>query len=59
MFDMVLYQLTYTYSNSTIKSLEDVDDVVLVFLLLTLNIFHAFFSVSIINVEQENINWDC
>ena len=27
--------------------------------IVNLNIFHAFFSVSIINVEQENINWDC
>ena len=32
-------------------------DVVLVFLLLTINIFNTFFSVSIVELEQVNINW--
>ena len=43
-------QLTFTCSNSTVETLEkgvkyfdDVNDVVLVFSLLTLNIFHTFF----------------
>ena len=35
----------------------DVDDVVLVFLLLILNIFHTFFSVSIVDFEQVNACW--
>ena len=30
---------------------------ILVFLLLTLNIFHTFFSVSIVYFEQINISW--
>ena len=45
-----LTQLIFTCSNSTIETLEkdvkyvnDVNNVVLVFLLLTLNIFHVFF----------------
>ena len=32
-------------------------NVVLVFLLLTLNIFHTFFSVSIVDFEQIIISW--
>ena len=32
-------------------------DVVLVFLLLTLNIFHSVFSVSIVGFEQVNVSW--
>ena len=36
---------------------NDVHDVVLVFLLLTLNIFHTIFIVSIVDFEQVNINW--
>ena len=32
-------------------------DVVLVFLLVTLNIFHSFFSVSIVDFEEVNISW--
>ena len=32
-------------------------DVVLVFLLLTLKIFHTFFSVSIVDFEQVNVSW--
>ena len=35
-----------------------VNNVVLVFLLLTLNIFHTFSSVSIVDFEQENGNWE-
>ena len=35
----------------------DVSDVVLVFLLLILNIFHTFFSVSIVDFEQVNVCW--
>ena len=33
--------------------------VVLVFLLLTLNMFHTFFVVSIAGLEQVNISWVC
>ena len=37
-------KLTFTFSKSTIETLEKgVSDVVLVFLLLTFNIFHTFF----------------
>ena len=35
----------------------DIIDVVLVFLLLTLNIFHTVSSVSIINFEKVNFSW--
>ena len=40
------------YSEFTVKTTENVIDFVLVFSLLTLNIFHTFFSVSIVNFEQ-------
>ena len=63
-------QLKFTCSYSTIETLEkgvcsklaikhqnDVTDVVLVFLLLTLNIFHKFSNVSIVDFEQVNITW--
>ena len=33
------------------------NDVVLVFLLLIFNIFHTFFSVSIVDFKQKNISW--
>ena len=36
---------------------SDILDVVLVFLLLTLNIFHSVSSVSIINFEEVNFSW--
>ena len=36
---------------------QNVIDVVLVFLVLTLNIFHNFFSVSIVDFEQVNASW--
>ena len=39
------------------KNTRNVIDVVLVFLLLTLNIFHTFSSVSIADFEQVNISW--
>ena len=32
------------------------DDVVSVFLLVTLNTFHTFFSVSIVHIEQANVS---
>ena len=44
-------------SKLTIKHQNDVNDIVLVFLLLTLNIFHFFFSVSIVDFEQVNVSW--
>ena len=37
------------------KNNRDVSDIFLVFLLLTFNIFHNFFSVFIVNFEQENV----
>ena len=40
-----------------IKTPEDVVDAVLVFLLLTLNIFHTFSSVSIVDFQQVNGSW--
>ena len=33
------------------------NDVVLMFLLLTFNIFHTFSSVSIVDFEQVNVTW--
>ena len=42
----------------TKKHQNDVNAVVLVFLLLTLNIFHTFFSVSIVDFEQANVSWN-
>ena len=39
-------------STLTIKTPENVNNVVLVFLLLTSNIFHTFFIVSIVDYEQ-------
>ena len=41
-----------TCSKLTIKKQKDVIDIVLVFLLLNLNIFHAFFNVSFVDFEQ-------
>ena len=40
----------------TIKHQNDVNDV-LVFLLLTLNIFHNFSNVSIVDFELENVSY--
>ena len=33
-------------------------DLVLLFLLLTLNIFHTFFSVSVVCFERVNVSWE-
>ena len=33
------------------------NDVVLVFLLLTLNIFHTFSTVILVDIEQVNVSW--
>ena len=41
-----------------IHNKNNVIDVVLVFLLLTLNIFHAFFRVSSVDFEQVNVSWE-
>ena len=58
-------QLTFTRSKSTIETLEKdvkyfvVVDVVPVFLLLTLKIFHilSFSSVSTVDFEHVNVSW--
>ena len=51
-------QLTFIWLKSLIETIEknvkDVNNVVLVFLLTTLNIFSTFFSVAIDNFEQVN-----
>ena len=44
-------------SKLTIKHQNDVNDIVLVFLLLTLNTFRFFLSVSIVDFEQVNVSW--
>ena len=55
-------QLTFTCSKSRTEAVEKSvkyvrSDVVLVFLLLTLNMFHTFFSaVSTIDFEQVNVS---
>ena len=36
---------------------NDVNDVVVLSLMLTLTIFHTFFSVYVIDHEQENVSW--
>ena len=36
---------------------NEVIAVFLVFLLLTMNIFHTFFSVSVVDFEQVNVSW--
>ena len=46
------------YSKFTKKHQNDVNDVVLEFLLLTLNIFTPFSSVSIVDFEQGNVTWN-
>ena len=63
MFENVT-QLTFTSSKSTTEILNkscDVNDVVLGFLLLTLNMFYNFFTIfssaSIIDFEQVNVRW--
>ena len=37
---------------------NDVTDVILVFLLLTFNIFLIVFIISIVDFEQVNVSWD-
>ena len=37
---------------------HNVIDVVPVALILTLSMFHTFFSVSVINFEKINVSWD-
>ena len=39
-------------------TINDVNDVVQLPLLLTLNVFHNFFSVSIVDFEQEKVWWE-
>ena len=39
------------------KHQSDVNDLILVFLLLCLNLFHTFFSISIADFEQVNVSW--
>ena len=66
--DMVLSQLTFPChlfkdNNRNIESEQwknqnDVINLILVFLLLTLNIFHTFSNVSIVNFEQVHLNWE-
>ena len=57
------FKLTFTSSYSTIETIEKgiltikthqkhVNDVFMVFLLLTLNLFHNFFSVSIVDFDK-------
>ena len=40
------------------KKKKNVTEVVLVFLLLSLNKFYTLFSISIIHFEQVNVNWE-
>ena len=39
------------------QGVKNVSDVILVFLLLTLNIFHTFSSISIVDFERINVSW--
>ena len=41
----------------TKKHNNNINDVALVFLLYTMNIFHTFSSASIVDLEQVNVNW--
>ena len=43
-------------SELTIRK-PDINDLILVFLFLTQNIFHTFFSVFIVDFEQVNVSW--
>ena len=51
-----LAQVTFTCSKSTLKLL--IRDVVQVFLLLNLKIFHTFLSVSIVDFKQKIVSWE-
>ena len=54
----LIIQLAVTCSKLTVEITETpAIGVVLVSLLLTLNIFHTLFSVSIVNFEQVNAGW--
>ena len=44
-------------SKLLIRHQSDVNDVILLSFLLTLNIFRTFYSVSIVDFEQINVNW--
>ena len=57
-------RLTFTCLKSTIETLgkgakrqNDVSGVVLVFLLLTLNIFCTFLNIFIVDFEHVNVSW--
>ena len=55
-------QLTFTCSKSNIQTLEKGEkyvfhDIFLVFLLLTLSIFHIFSGASIVDFGQVNVSW--
>ena len=41
----------------TVKNQNDDTDIVLMFLLLILSIFHTFSSVSIVDFKQVNVRW--
>ena len=45
-------------NKNTKTTSNNVIDVVLVFFLLTLNIFRIFSSVSIVDFEQVNVSWE-
>ena len=45
------------YSKLTVNTKNDVNDVILVSLSLTLNRFHMFSSVFIVDFEHVNIDW--
>ena len=45
-------------NTNTPKKVFCVNDVVLVFLQLTLNMFRTFSSVSIVDFEQVNVSWE-
>ena len=58
-----LSQLTFTFSKSTIETLKkgvklNVNDVLLVLLLLTLNFLHTLYSsIFIVDFEKVNVSW--
>ena len=55
--NIYLHNINNRKLEKDVKHQNDVIDVVLVFLLLTLNIFHIFFYVSIVGFEQVNVSW--
>ena len=64
--DIYLFKVNYRSTRKrceicpklTKKQQNDVRDVIFLFWLLTLNIFHFFSGVSIIDSEQINVSWD-